>query len=353
MKNVFIKANQTVKEALKLLDKAATKTLLVVDDHNKLLGTISDGDIRRYILTGDSVNNVVSKMYNPKPSFLTKDKFSKESLKQIFLEKEIELIPIVDNDNVVVDYITWSQTFSEDKEEKDYPKINIPVVIMSGGIGTRLEPFTKIFPKSLFPVGEKTITEIIISNFTPYSVKDFYLTLNYKGSLIESYFNSIVKDYNTHYIKEKKFLGTAGSLRLLKDKINGNFILSNCDIIVKARYDEVLVFHEKNDADITILSSIQHYMIPYGVVSFNNGGNVLTVQEKPEYTFTINTGVYIINSKIIEYIPEDERFDMNHLITKVIDSGGKVITYPVNENDYIDIGQWEEYKHAVNKLGIE
>ena len=139
-------------------------------------------------------------------------------------------------------------------------------------------------------------------------------------------------------------------LRLLEEKIGKHFIVSNCDVIVRANFEEVIDFHKKHGASLTVLSSFQHYSIPYGVVIFEEGGQVLGIQEKPEYTFMVNTGVYILNKECLGFIPKGTHFDMTDLIKILIKSRKKVFTYPVNENDYIDIGQWEEYKKAVEKI---
>ena len=355
-KEVLIHRNQTVKEALKQLDKVETKTLLVINDDGTLIGSISDGDIRRYILKGEDISKDISKAYNAKPTYVREREFVLADIKQTMLSKKIELIPIVDELNKVVDYITWEKAFSSDTSP-DLRRVStcagIQVVIMAGGKGTRLDPFTKIFPKPLFPIEDKTITEVIIEEFRRYGINDYYLTLNYKGAMIESYFNSINKDYNLEYIKEQNFLGTAGSLKLLEEKIKGTFLVSNCDIIVKAKYDEVLAFHKQHEASITILSSMQHYKIPYGIISFENGGAVTKISEKPEYTFTVNTGVYVLDEEVLSLIPKDTYFDMTDLIHLLIKNNKKVVTYPVNENDYVDIGQWDEYRKAISKFKCE
>ena len=354
-KEVLIRRDQTVKEALKQLDKVSTKTLLVVDENNGLIGSISDGDIRRYILKGKDISKDISEAYNASPISVRQQDFLLADIKQTMLSEQIELIPIVDELNKVLDYITWEKAFSSDTSN-DLRRVStcagIQVVIMAGGKGTRLDPFTKIFPKPLFPIEDRTITEVIIEEFRRYGINDYFLTLNYKGAMIESYFNSINKDYNLEYIREQSFLGTAGSLKLLEEKIKGTFLVSNCDIIVKAKYDEVIAFHKQNEASITILSSMQHYKIPYGIISFENGGGVTQISEKPEYTFTVNTGVYVLGKEVLSLIPKNTYFDMTDLIHLLIKNNKKVVTYPVNENDYVDIGQWDEYRKVVNKFQL-
>lgn len=349
--SIFISPNSSVKEAFKLLDQSAQKLLLVVTEESILLGTLTDGDIRRHILRGYSIDDSISNVYNSNPIVLKKDSFSPEDAQQLILKNKLSLIPVINVNGTIIDTITWDQALTTHKPTKK-KNLNLPVVIMAGGKGTRMDPFTRVLPKPLIPIGEKTILEHIISEFRGYSINHFILTLNFKGDMIKAYFNTIEKDYQIEYVVEDDFYGTAGSLKLLTNILPETFIVSNCDIIVHADYEDVLSHHKKQNAALTILSSIQHYKIPYGVVNFKEEGVVTTISEKPEYTFVINTGVYILDKKILDFIPEKEPFDMPNLIQKLIEQGEKVITYPVNENEYIDIGQWKEYKAAIEKFSF-
>ncbi|MBF0405891.1 MAG: NTP transferase domain-containing protein [Candidatus Riflebacteria bacterium] len=356
LKNILIKEHETVQQALKKLSLSGKKALLVVDSENHLLGTLSDGDIRLFILSGQSIKQKITEIFNRKPISVANDNFRIEDIKHLFLEHLIELIPIVDAENHLIDYITWSKAFSEDSHPFHHTpqrRLKVPVIIMAGGKGTRLEPFTKIFPKPLIPIGEKPVVELIIDEFRKFKVNDFYMTLNYKGDMIVSYFNSIKKEYNLKFVWEKQFLGTAGSIKLLSDELSGDFIVSNCDIIVRAGFDDVVKFHKENHAALTVISSMQSYKIPYGVVHFKKGGKVQGIKEKPEYTFTINTGVYVLNRKVLKYIPADITFDMPSLIDVLIKNDEKVLMYPIHEGSYVDIGQWDEFKRATKKLTLE
>lgn len=348
---IFISPDSSVKEAFKLLDQSAQKLLLVVDDDHTLLGTLTDGDIRRHILKNHSIDESIRHVYNPNPIVLHEDSLSPDEAQQLILTHKLSMIPVIDAKGIIVDTITWDQALTIQKPIKK-KSLDLPVVIMAGGKGTRMDPFTRVLPKPLIPIGDKTILEHIINEFKIYGINNFIFTLNFKGDMIKAYFNAIDKDYQTEYVVEEDFYGTAGSLKLLTDMLPETFIVSNCDIIVHADYEDVLSYHKKQNADLTILSSIQHYKIPYGVVNFKEEGVVTTISEKPEYTFVINTGVYILNKKILDFIPEKEPFDMPSLIQKLIERGKKVITYPVNENDYIDIGQWKEYKTAIEKFSF-
>ncbi len=360
-RDILISETESIKEALKKLSRTGKKVLLVVDGENSLKGTITDGDIRRGLLKDKNLEDNIRDVFNKRPFYLKKEDYSLEKAKEIMLKEVIELLPIVEDGQRVTEYLTWDEAFAGAKPTA--AKIdNIPVVIMAGGKGSRLEPFTKILPKPLIPIGEKAIVEIIIDEFRQQGIKDFYLILNQKSKMVESYFNGITKDYKLKLIKEDRFLGTAGGLKLLKDKrykIAETFIVSNCDVIVRANLAELINVHREKQAEMTILTSIQHYKIPYGVIAFKEQGEVVSITEKPEYTFSINTGMYVLNRTALEFIRIENQSDdptetlicnMPTLVSSLLSHKKKVIMYPVNENNYIDIGQWEEYKKAVEKL---
>ena len=362
-KDILISETESIKEALKKLSRTGKKVLLVVDGENSLMGTITDGDIRRGLLKDKNLEDDIRDVFNKRPFYLKKEDYSLEKAKEIMLKEVIELLPIVEDGQRVTEYLTWDEAFSGVKAPAAVTKkLNIPVVIMAGGKGTRLDPFTTILPKPLIPVGDKPIVEIIIDEFRQQGVEDFYLILNHKSEMVESYFSGITKDYKLKLIKEDRFLGTAGGLKLLPDKIAETFIVSNCDVIVRANLAELINVHREKQAEMTILTSTQHYKIPYGVIAFKEQGEVVSITEKPEYTFFINTGMYVLNRTALEFIRIEQRPDeppdptltticnMDTLVSSLLSHKKKVIMYPVNENNYIDVGQWEEYKKAVEKL---
>ncbi len=353
LRDYFISPTATLTQALKQLDGTSEKTLFVIDPAESLLGTLSDGDLRRAILTGKEMTAAIDGVYCTRPTHFIENAFTPHDAKDIFLKKRIELVPVVNASNQVIDYITWDEAFGERPLHHSRKEINgVPVVIMAGGKGTRMAPFTNVLPKPLIPVQDKTIMERIIEQFTAFGAVKFYFTLNYKGKMIEAYFESIDREYEIVYLWEKNFQGTAASLTLAAAQIEDTFIVSNCDIIVRADYADVLEFHRHNKAMLTTLSSIQHHQIPYGVVEFSKGGRITRIVEKPEYTHPVNTGVYILDKRTLDYIPRDRLFHMTHLIEALIAAGQPVFTYPVNESDYIDIGQWSEYKQALQKLSL-
>lgn len=350
---ILVAPEATIKDALKQLDISACRALLVADHDGILRGVISDGDIRRAILSGKDLDSGIEGVYNKSPNALYEGEYNDEAAKTLFLQYRFELIPVLANDGTISRYVSWSEFFSGSSasgERADYPPLEYPLVVMAGGKGTRMAPFTSVLPKPLIPIGEKTILEIIIDEFKKYGVTSFIFSLNFRGEMIRAYFNGIPRDYEIEYLWEKEFLGTAGSLRLLGELASERFFVSNCDIIVKADYREVVKFHQRTGAWITIVSSIRHMKMPYGVITFGNGGLVTEIREKPEYSMTINTGVYLLDRKCLAYIPEGLPFHMTDLIAALMQDGKPVYTYPVNENDYIDIGQWEEYRSAIQKL---
>jgi len=304
-------------------------------------------------LSGKSLENEVKGLYNRNCIYIRQKEYSSNLARRLVVDGKIELLPVVDEDGKVAGFTTWDELFSEGGARPfKVSDIDIPVVIMAGGRGTRLEPFTRVLPKPLIPVGDRPVVEIIISEFKKHGINRFYITLNHKTNMVESYLNSIEKDYDVEYVKEDDFLGTAGSLKLLEADIDETFIVSNCDVIVNADFADVVKFHRKHEAYLTILASVKHYNIPYGVIEFKRGGEVESVLEKPEYTFTINTGVYVVEKKALGFMPGGAAFDMIELIEVLRKKGGKVVLYPVNESDYTDIGQWEEYKKTIEKISM-
>jgi dTDP-glucose pyrophosphorylase len=348
--NIFIKVKTTIKHALKLMDKMGAKTLFVVDKDNYLLGVVSGGDIRRSLLKGHNLDGGVEAIMNKEP--LTVDAtISTEVVKKLMIDNKFEAIPVVDSKNQIKEILLWHKVFNE-KRVVVAKEIDIPVVIMAGGKGTRLDPFTRILPKPLIPIGDKAIIEIIMDEYLKFGMKEFYISVNFKSKMIKAFFEERDNDYKLHYIYEEKPLGTAGSLKLLKDKINRPFFVSNCDIIIDDDYSQIYDFHVKEKNALTLVASIQHHVIPYGVCEIEEGHKLKGIIEKPEYDLWVNTGMYLLNPEMIDEIPDDEFFHITDLISKAMKKGYKVGVYPVSEKSWIDIGHWSEYKSAVEKLTV-
>lgn len=348
---ILLKKNASIKEAMKLLDKTAEKILFIIDDDNKLIGSLSDGDIRRWILKDGSLSESVGEVCF-KGTYFLRDGYNIEEVRREMLNRRIIFVPIVDEAHKITLILSWDTIFEGKVQRKLIQPLNLPVVIMAGGKGTRLDPFTKVLPKPLIPIGDKTILEIIIDKFVEYGVKEFTLSLNYKAKIIKSYFEEISPEYNLDYLLENEPLGTAGAIKLYDPTKYENFIVTNCDIIIEADYSDLLDYHLSGGYDITVVASMKHIKIPYGVCKLTVDGSLDVIEEKPEFDYLVSTGMYILKSDIIQEIPDNKTFHMTDLIEKIRQENRRVGIYPISENAWIDTGEWVEYKKAVGRLTI-
>jgi dTDP-glucose pyrophosphorylase len=344
-----IKCGARVRDALKQLEETERKTLFVVDSTNRLVGTLTDGDVRRWILAEGSLDGAVEALCNRQPCVAYGD-YNLDAVRKEMLEKKIGSIPVIDASREIVDVLFWEDVFGDGVVRKPSQPIDLPVVIMAGGKGTRLDPFTKILPKPLIPLGDKTVIEVIIDSFVECGVGAFYISINYKSKIIKSYFEELNPTYTVNYIQEDKPLGTAGSLRFLRGRISSPLIVTNCDVIIKADFRDIVDHHLSGGNDITLVASLKNYNIPYGVCEIESGGGLSRIIEKPEYNFLVNTGMYLLQPETLDLIPENEFFHITHLIEKAKSTGAKVGIYPISDKSWIDTGEWVEYKNAVGKL---
>jgi len=350
VRKIFIRSGHTIKQALKQMDALGEKTLFVVDDCDVLLGTVTDGDIRRWILKGKVLTESVSRVMNVTPICLDLD-FDRGRAKQIMVKQMLECLPVIDGTKKVVSAVWWVDLF--ETKSKKRKKLNIPVVIMAGGEGSRLAPFTKILPKPLMPIGDKPIIEVIIGRFFEHGCKEFFLSLNYKSNIIKAYFNDFEHQYGISYIEEKSPLGTAGSLHFLKNRITKPFFLSNCDILIEADYGDIFQFHQQQKNKITLVSSMKNFTIPYGVCEIENGGTLKAIREKPEFDFFVNTGMYVMDKSVLSDIPVSRPYNMTDLINDYLKMGKRIGVYPVSEKSWVDIGQFEALQEALKKFEIQ
>jgi len=342
-KKTRIAPSATVKEAMARLDAAGEQVLLVTDSRNVLVGTLTDGDIRRHILADRSLQDPVSKVCNPSPLTLGVGA-SLLQARQLMLEHRIEQIPVVDGKRRVVDLLLWDGVLGDHVKDRAKP-LGIPVVIMAGGRGGRLDPFTRILPKPLIPMDERPIIQVIMERFLEFGCRRFLLTVNYKAQMIRSYFDGDERPrgIKLEFIEEKEETGTAGSLALLTRRLKGDFFLSNCDVLVKADYGAVLHHHRSCGNVITVVASMQNFRVPYGVIDLGPAGGLKRIIEKPEYDLLANTGVYVVSSRVFQLLPKKSAFNMNDLIARVMERGGKVGVFPVTQGAWKDVGQWVDY----------
>lgn len=352
LKKTIAAPTVSVKQAMEKLDEAANKIIFITDDDNTLIGVVTDGDIRRFILKNGNLNEPVSKVMNKNPKVL-KQGFDIKDAKELMKNELIECLPVVDSKKRVVSAIWWSDFFRSKFIISD--KVKAPVVIMAGGKGTRLDPFTKVLPKPLIPIGEKTIIEMIIDRFNEFGCREFYVSINYKASMIKAYFTEMSdnKNYDIDYLEEKEFLGTAGSLTLLKKrKINVPFFVNNCDILIEANYSDILKTHKEEKNFITIVSSLKNFKIPYGVIETEKNGSLKDIKEKPEFNFLVNTGMYVMQPEVLDDIPENKFYHVTDLINDYKIKGKKIGVYPISEKSWTDIGQMGELYDAFKKFGV-
>lgn len=344
IKLLFIDKNVSLVKAIEKLDKTAKKILLVVEK-NKLIGVITDGDVRRWILKKGDLLAPAKDVMNANPIYLKAGQSSEA--KEIMAKYGIESIPIVNESMEVIDIAFLNQLLNN----KINNNKNTSVVIMAGGKGTRLKPYTNIIPKALIPIGDTPIIERIINKFMEFGFENFYISVNDKKEIIKAYFSRTLP-YSISFLEEKKPLGTAGALWLLNHNVSDTFFVSNCDILINANYSKILEYHKKNNNKITIISALKNYIIPYGVLKLKENGEIETVNEKPKYELLVNTGMYVLEADVLKYVPKNQYFDMPDLIKICLSNSEKVGTYPVMDNDWLDMGEFKEMKNMLEKLKI-
>lgn len=349
IQNKIISAEMSIVKTMKLMDETFTKIMLVFDE-NKFIGIITNGDLQRAIIANIPLNTHIREIINNEGKIYAHINDDCETIREWMITKRAELMPIVDENNNLVDVIFWDDILEGTSQKTLFTSINIPVVIMAGGKGSRLAPLTNVYPKPLIPIGEKTIVETIMDKFVAHNCHDFYMSVNYKADTIKNYFDFINNpDYNINFFQEEKPLGTAGSLRLLKDKINSTFFVSNCDILIEEDYSEILNYHRNNHNELTVVAAVKTISIPYGTITTGENGILESIEEKPTLSFKINTGLYILEPSLIDEIP-DEFYHITHLMDKLKSEGRRVGVYPISQNDWKDMGEWNEYLKMIKVL---
>jgi dTDP-glucose pyrophosphorylase len=339
----IISGTMTVMEALKRIDLNGHGVVFIYED-GKMTGVVSDGDIRRHILKNGNLNIEVKKIANAAPQFIRHG--SNVNVQEYIRQNRITALPVLDDKGKIV-------RIEFDNRGKIYRHldIHVPVVIMAGGKGTRLAPFTNILPKPLIPIGDKTITEHIIDRFQRFGCHQFYMIVNYRKNFIKTYFTEQENSPDLFFIEELKFQGTGGGIKLLEGKIKETFFLTNCDILVDEDYSSILDYHKEKKNWITLVCATKNIEIPYGTVQVSHEGRVTGFQEKPSFHFLTNTGFYVIEPEFLNLINKNERIDMTDLIQKCIDQGKPVGVYPITENSWMDMGQLKELENMRIRLG--
>jgi len=349
-----ILVNSNIKQAIKILNKYGSKTIIVINNNNKLIGTLSDGDIRRSIIKGFNLESSINKIYNKKPIFIYENEIDKKKIRQIFLKKKIHLIPVINKKKKLVKIFHLEDVLDIDNFSNGIKKFSkkLGVVIMAGGKGLRMQPYTKIFPKPLLPMGDETVIDLIVSKFLNFKINNFYITTNYKHQIINNHFKKYKTNINYKLIKENKKLGTAGSLSYLKDSKEDLFFVSNCDVVISENYNGVLNYHIKNKNNFTIVVSKKSIKFPYGVCQLNDKKKFEGFKEKPSYDFLFNTGLYLINKKEFKFLKKNQKLDMDNFILKLKKKKKKIGIYQIDHDKWQDLGSWESYNNYIKNYSI-
>ena len=345
IKKRIILDSHSLLDALKLMDSTEFRSLIVLDGLNKFKGILSIGDIQRNLIKENKLDTIISDILRNNPRIADSNTpFSK--IKKDMIKYRMEFIPVININNEVETVYFWEDLF-DINISIPLEQFNIPIVIMAGGFGTRLKPLTNVLPKPLIPIGEQTMIEDIFERFSNHGCKTFYVSVNYKAELIEYYIRNQKLPYHLHFFKEENPMGTAGSLSLLKGKINETFFVSNCDILIEQDYSEILSYHRSNKNEITVVAALKHFPMAYGTIETGENGKLLKLLEKPELTFKINSGMYILEPHLLNEIPDNQFFHITHLIEKIIEREGNVGVFPVSEKSWKDIGNWEDYRNYI------
>jgi len=343
-KNIILQKTSTIKKALQIIDTGALKIALVVDDSEKLIGTISDGDIRRAILKGVGLDENISDVYFKTPATITQAT-TKEEIINICTSKKVYQIPVLDKEGKLVGI--------EILDELLKPKVHKNrVVLMVGGLGTRLRPLTDITPKPMLPVGGKPILQTIVEKFASYGFVNIVMCIGYKSQIIQDFFEDGSKfGVNIEYILEEQRMGTAGALSLLtqKQKPQEPFFVMNGDLLTNVNFESMLEFHLQNEAKATMCVREYDFQVPYGVVNIEDG-QIKSIEEKPTHSFFVSAGIYMLDASTIKMIPKDKFYDMPTLFDEMIKQNDKTVSFPIREY-WLDIGRLDEYEKANREYG--
>lgn len=345
----LIAASSTIKQALEIINSEALRVAVVVDQEKKLLGMITDGDIRRGLLKDMTLTDSVTAVMNSKP-ITSKQGTSKESLVELMEQKQILSVPLVDQDNKVVGLETLHSALSINRYKN-------PVFIMAGGFGTRLRPLTDCCPKPMLKVGDKPILETVIKSFIKAGFSNFYISTHYMPEQIHQHFgDGSGLGVSISYVHEDTPLGTGGALGLLPEDMPRDLplIMINGDVLTKVDFERLLNFHVENDADATMCVREYDYQIPYGVIN-GEGNRITSMVEKPVHRFFVNAGIYVVSPRVIQSVDRNQKVDMPTLLERHMNEREKVLMFPIHEY-WLDIGRMDDFNKAqsdIHTLGLD
>lgn len=335
IKNIILRDDTPIIEAIKVIDMAAKQFVAIINEDNQLVGTVTDGDVRRGILKGISLKCSVKLIMNSAPQFSSVDSF--EKYKKEMRVHNLKQLPIVNDNKEIVDIIFADELYkAKGKKNK--------VILMVGGLGTRLRPLTDHVPKPMLKVGNKPILETIIENFKSHGFVNFVLCVNYKKEIIRNYFqNGKAFGVNIEYIEENNRMGTAGALSLLKEVKESIFVM-NGDLLTQVNFSKLLEFHNETNALGTMCVRNYEYQIPFGVIQ-TNGHHLVSIQEKPIKKEYVNAGIYMLSPLALDMIPRNQYYDMPDLFNKMIELNAPTSVFPIHEY-WMDIGRIADFEKA-------
>lgn len=333
----IIYKEQSVRDALIKLDVIAPSSILfVVDEDKKLLGSLTDGDLRRGFIKGLGFEHEILEFVQPNPVFIKENEYDINQLEK-YREDLLKIIPIVDDNKSIIDVLDFSIS-----------KTLLPAdaIIMAGGEGKRLRPLTETTPKPLLKVGDKPIIEYNIDRLKNVGIKNIHLSINYLGDQIIDYFgDGSNRSLNIRYVKEDKPLGTIGSILLVDKFIHDDIIVMNSDLLTNIDFTDFYKSFKDSNADMAVAATSYHVDVPYGVLEMGEGTAVKSLKEKPRYTYYSNAGIYLLKKNLLSMIPNDEFYNITDLMERVLEMNLKLITYPIN-GYWLDIGKHEDFKKA-------
>lgn len=350
LKDFLAYPDTKVVDALQKIDKNSKGILFIVNAKGELVGTITDGDVRRWLIKTGDLQAQISKLMNKSPKFLYSNNVS--DYRNFLKRHSIRIAPVVTPDNVVCDMVVADEEYRGENNRKEDLK-DVGIVVMAGGKGTRLYPYTKILPKPLIPIGDVPIMERIIDRFRDEGAKAFWVTLNYKKNMIKSYFADLLTDYTMTYVEENEPLGTAGSLRLIEEPFEKPLFVTNCDILIQADYSDIYRYHQESGNELTVVTALKNVVVPYGVIHSKEDGQITEMEEKPKLSYLVNTGMYVLNPELLQEIPANTFYHMTDLVDALLKQDRKVGMYPISEDSFLDMGEFEEMRRMEQKLSLK
>ncbi len=339
----IITKDYTVSKALSKLQENEYKLLFLEDEEQKLAGVVTDGDIRRFLLAKGDISQNVEFAIKTEPFVCSG--YHEGKARKMLIQNELICVPMVKEDNEI-----HALVFRDFTLHKNISNLDVPVIIMAGGFGTRLKPFTNILPKPLIPVGEKTITEQIIDRFYKFGCKNFSFVVNYKKNLIKAYFAETKTNCEIEFIDEDKPLGTGGGLAFYKGKIKDSVFVTNCDSVIEADYSDIFETHKRQNNAVTMVCAEKTETIPYGVVETDQTGALCEMREKPKSCYLMNTGFYIISKQFLDFVNNDEFQPITDIIMRCKQAGHRIGVYKIDGECFVDIGQLDDLQKVEDLL---